>query len=120
VFDFFFVQRIYFYSHTHGVQRLKNNTKKHSIPMVMALVRGMASVTSTSKFGGPTSLWSFWHKPRPCAFCFTKKHGNIFKTKTQYLFVKLVLVLKKKNQLSIWTPPRDYHLNGAPHVGTGG
>ena len=69
---------------------------------------------------GSFSLWSFWHKPRPCAFCFTKKHGNIFKTKTQYLFVKLVLVLKKKNQLSIWTPPRDYHLNGAPHVGTGG
>ena len=88
--------------------------------MVMALVRGMASETSTSKFGGPTSLWSFWHKPRPCAFCFTKKHGNIFKTKTQYLFVKLVLVLKKKNQLSIWTPPRDYRLGGAPHVSTGG
>ena len=53
-----------------SVNKGKVNTKKLNTPMVMALVRGMASVTSTSKFGGPTSLWSFWHKPRPWAFFF--------------------------------------------------
>ena len=33
---------------------------------LIALVLGMASVTSTSKFGAPIRRFSFWQSPRPC------------------------------------------------------